>query len=327
MGDINHQFGLAAETVYGTAVTPTRFHEFTAETMKRRPNFQQSAGIAPGRRYGGQGRRLVSQDAGGTVTTEVPVSGIGLLFEHLLGDVVTSQPDIPNSPTVYLHTFTPGTLWGKSLTVQKGVEREDGSGTVEPFTYPGSKIVSADFSIGQHGLLMGAWEFDAQQEETSTALATPSLSPPTLFTFAQGTVKVGAATLGAVRSVDSLRIRNNLDVGRYYLGNNGLKTQPKNRPVDELGGTFTADFFDPADLYDVWVADTEITLIVEFVGDVISDDETALLRFTMDGVHFTGDTPQIAGTDAVTVAVPWVGLDPAAGDAVTIELQNEDITP
>jgi hypothetical protein len=208
------------------------------------------------------------------------------------------------------------------LTVQKGVDK--GDGTVQAFTYPGSKVVSADFSVDQDGFLMATWEFDAKQEETTTSLATASYTTPVIFTYSEGAVKVGGATRGSVRSVGGLRITNNLLVDRRFLGNQGLKSQQINVPFDEISGTLDVEFQNLTDFYNLYVGDTSVELILEFVGGVISGAHNYTLRFTIPNCRFEGETPQISGPELVYHNVPFLGLDPTSGSAVSILYKNAD---
>lgn len=325
MGDIAHQFGFAEETTYATAVTPDRFLEFTGETLERRQNVVQSEGIRSGRRYGGQGRAITREGAGGNVNFEVATRGFGLFFEHLLGAVASTQPDPVNDPNTWEHLFTPGELLGKSLTLQKGVEKPDG--TVQAFTYPGSKIVSVTFSNGQDGLLLAQFTYDAQQEETATALATQVITPPTVFTYAQGTVEVDDVVKGNVRSVGGLTVTNNLDTDRFFLGNAGLKSEPINTPMDTLSGTLDVEFQNLTDFYDLFAADTPAKLELFYVGDVIDTNFNFEIHITIADARFTGETPKMGGPELVFQNVPWVGLDPATGNAIEILYRTDDTAP
>lgn len=322
MGSISHQLGFAEEVSWATAVTPDRFVEFTTESLERRQQIATSAGIRSGRRYGGQGRRITRNDAGGPVTFEIATTGFGKFFEHLLGSVATVEDEIGEAWT---HTFTPGDLTGKSLTLQKGVDTP--SGTVEPFTYPGAKVVSADFSIDQDGLLMGTFTFDAEQEETGTALATASYTTPRIFTYSEGSLEVDDVVKANVRSVGSLQIVNNLQTERYFLGNTGTKSEPINVPFDTLGGNLDVEFQDPADFYDLFAADTSAKLELIFTGDLIAGSTSETFHVTIADVRFEGETPKITGPELVFSTIPFVGLDPTAGDAVTIAYTTSDVLP
>jgi hypothetical protein len=321
MGDIAHQLGLGAQVDWATPITPDRFLEFTTESLQRRQNVAVSNGIRSGRRYGGQGRRITRHDAGGSVTTEVATTGFGVLFEHLLGAVATTNP----GTLAFQHVFTPGSLLDKGLTLQKGVD--EGDGDVQAFTYPGSKVISADFSVEQDGLLMATWEFDAREEETATALAAASYTDPIVFTYSEGTLSIDGTPKANVRSVGSLRIVNNLLTERFFLGNQGIKEEQKNVPFDELGGTLDVEFQGIADFYSLFAADTSAELDLVFVGPQIEASHDATLSINIADVRFEGETPQVTGPELVYSNIPFVGLDPESGDAVTITYKTTDATP
>jgi len=322
MGDLSHQLGFVAESTYGTPVTVTRPLEFVSESLRARPVYHQSEGIRPGRRFGAP-RYQTRQDAGGNVRFEVPTSGAGLLFKHLLGAVATDEPETG----VFTHTYTPGPLAGLSLTMQKGVE--DAAGTVRPFTYTGVKILGMDFSVGQDSVLMCDMEIDAREERTNVSAATLSYSTPNLYRFEQGTVSKDGVALASVKSVNSAFIRNSLAVDRYFLGGGGLKAEPKNTPADQIGGSLVCEFQNLTDFYTAWRDETTVEVELEFVTDVDLDDaDFETFRITYADCRFDGDTPQVsAAADLVDVTVPFVGFDPDSGSAVTIFQQTTDATP
>lgn len=323
MGSINHQFGFKEETTYGTAVTVDRFLEFTSENLLRQQNIGGSEGIRPGTRLGrGSTRRITRNWAEGTVNFEVAQAGFGKFFEHLLGTVSTTQPDVTNSSTVYLHTFTPATLTGKGLTIQKGVEKNDG--TVQAFTYPGSKIRSVDLSNDQDGVLQMAVDFLSKQEVTSTALASSSYTAPTVFHYGQGTIKKDGTALANVRSLNSLNIVNNL-IPRFNMGNDGLMSEPLNRPRDTAGGNLAIEFANLTDFHTAFAEDTSLQLVTEWIGDTISDDETYIFRVTLEDVRFVGETPTVSDESIVVTTVPFEAYD--SGDSIKIEYQTTDATP
>jgi hypothetical protein len=320
MGDIEHQWGVGEQVDWDTPITPDRFFEFTSETQHFERNIAVSNGIRSGRRYGGQGRRETRRWAEGTLNTEVATSGFGLFFKHLLGGVATVEDEVG---AAWTHTFTPGSLEDLGLTLQKGV---DFAGTVQAFTYPGAKIRSANFSIDQDGLLMCDWDFLAREEETATALAVASYTTPKIFTYKEGVLKIDTVTKANVRSVSSLQITNNLPQ-RWFLGNSGLMSEPINQPFDAISGNLDAEFQNKADFYDLFVADTSVELVLEFVGAIIAGTTSETLRITIADTRIEGETPQISGPEFVYQNVPFVGLDPASGSAVTIEYTTDTATP
>lgn len=323
MGDIGHQFGFKEEVTYGTAVTVDRFVEFVSETMERTNTYATSNGIRTGRRYGGSGRRIAREAAAGTVTFEVARTGFGLFFKHLLGAVSS----VNTVGTVWTHTFTPGTILNKSLTIQKGVEKPDG--TVQAFTYPGSKVVAAEFSVDQDGLLMMAVDFDSRQEVDGTALASATYPAgyPVVFTYSEGAIQKNDVTVASVRSLPSLRIANNLDVERFKLGNTGLKDQPLNHPFDEISGTLDVEFQNLTDFYDLFQADTSFELTMLFEGAVIESTHKYTIKITVADCRVEGETPKMGGPEYVFQTIPFVGIDHATLPAVEIIYKTTDAAP
>lgn len=321
MGDIGHQFGFKAESTWGTPVTVDRFVEFVSETLEHTQVTQASNGIKAGRRYGGSGRRITSIGASGDVTFEIATKGFGLFFHHLLGAVSS----VNTVGTVWTHTFTPGTLLGKGLTIQKGIEKADG--TVQAFTYEGAKIVAADFSNDQDGLLLGTFTFDAQKELTATALATATYTTPTVFAYSEGAVKKDGVTIASVRSVPSCRIENNLLTDRRFLGNTGEKSEQINVPFDTISGNLDIEFQNITDTYNAFKADTEVILVLEWVGGVIESTHNFTFRITINNARFEGVTPQVSGPELVYHNVPFIGLDDASLSAVEIVYKTTDNAP
>jgi len=318
LGDISHSFGFKEESTWGTAVVVDKWVEFTSETLERRQNTAVSNGIKAGRRYGGSGRRITRQDAGGTVNFEVATNKFGTFFKQLLGSVSS----VNTVGTVWTHTFTPGTLTGKSMTIQKGIEKPDG--TVAPFTYPGAKVVSLDFSNDQDGLLMMAAEFTAKQELTATALAAPTYTTPTVFSYSEGTLKKGGVTMASVRSVPSLKIMNNLLDERYFLGSTGLKAEPLNVPFDTISGALDVEFQNTTDTYDAFAADTQLILVLLYEGAIIEGAHKFTVQITLNNVRFEGETPKVSGPELVYQNVPFVGLDHATLSAAEIIYKTTD---
>jgi hypothetical protein len=321
MGDIAHQLGLAEEATWGTIQTPTRFYEFVNETLHRENIYAQSEAIRSGRRLRGQGRRIARQTANGSITFEVGRVGFGVFFKHLLGGVSS----VNTVGTVWTHTFTPGTLLGKGLTLQKGVQKSDG--TVQAFTYEGTKIVAAEFSVSQDGLLMMTADFDAQAETTATALASASYVDPVPFTYSEGVLKKDGVTVASVRSVPSVRLQNHLLTERMFMGNAGLKEQQINVPFDEISGSLDVEFQNLTDFYNAFAADTELTIVLVFTGAIIEGAHNYTFQLTINNARIEGETPQISGPELVYQSVPFVGLDDLSVADVEIVYKTTGATP
>jgi hypothetical protein len=322
MGSIAHQFAVKAETTYGTAVTVDRFLEFVTESLHREQNVAGSEGIRPGTRLGrGSTRRITRNWAEGTVNFEVATTKHGVFFEHLLGTVSSATV----STSTWVHTFSSASLLGKGLTLQKGVEKVDG--TVQAFTYAGAKIRGINFSIDEDAILNMEVDFLARQEVTSTSLATGSYTAPTVFHYAQGTVLKDDVALANIRRFD-LNIQNNL-VQRFNMGNSGLSAEPINRPMDTVSGTLELEFNNLTDFHTAFATDASLDLDFKFetTGEVIEGTWTSLLTIALDDARFEGDTPQVDDLDIVVVSVPFTAWDPTSGSGVTIVYRTADTGP
>lgn len=323
---LRSQLGVAVEAEYGTGVTPDRFFEFNSETLERRNRTIQSNGIrAAGRNLRrGARRSLVGRDGGGNVVLEVGPDQFGVFFEHALGAVATTQPDATAAPTVYEHLFTFGSLLGKSLTIQKGVEQEDG--TVVPFTFIGSKVAQLQIgvTVDQHAQM--TLTVDSRDVDTATALAAAAFVDGRLFNFADSVITLGGTAVGKVRSFE-LTVANNLDVARYFLGNQGLKDEPKDNDYPAITGQLEVDFVDRATIYDVYAADAAVGLELGFVGDSIEGAFSEELAITAPEIRLGGQTPQVSGPQIPTLTVPFEAFYDGATDAIEVLLRNTDTTP
>src|SRR5690606_18707867 len=186
----------------------------------------------------GSRRVLTKHDAGGTIGFEVADKQFGLLFEHMLGAVNTSQPDAVNDPNVYEHMFTPGALSvNRALTMQKGVEKTDGS--VQAFSYHGCKITEWEFSIAVDQILNLELTVDAEEESTSEGLAVASYPDIELFHFGQATLEVDGSPI-AIVSDATVAGSTGFKVDRYFLGQTGKKLEPRENALRTITGTLTA---------------------------------------------------------------------------------------
>lgn len=317
--------GVGEEATFGTAVAPTRYFEYLSESLDLTPGIVTGSGIRKGSRtQRADRRRQVTRAAAGDVSLEVPTRGSGLLWKHLLGAVATTQPDAVNSPTVYMHTFTEGDLYGKSLTVEKGVPQTDG--TVQAFRVPGAKLGSFDLSIAVDSPLALQVGVDGR-DVTAEAASTPSYPAGSrLFYFDQGTLKLDNVAFGSVTTA-SVTGTVPLATDRFRLGNSGRKSQQVENGFREYGGQLGVDFDAEADVVTRYLADTEFELVLEFVGDTIEDSLTDLLRVTLPKCYFSGQLAAVDGVDVVTLDAPFVALDGHADGPIKVELQTSESTP
>lgn len=134
MAGFDAQIMVAEEVTWGVAVAPTRGIPYVSGGITEAPNQIKSKGMLAGRRVLPSNLHALGEvGVSGTFGVELLDRTIGVLFKHALGTVATTGP----VSTYYTHTFTPGSLTGKGLTIQEGIPDLT---TTRPFTTAGSKI-------------------------------------------------------------------------------------------------------------------------------------------------------------------------------------------
>ncbi|MGA6159591.1 phage tail tube protein [Stenotrophomonas sp. NPDC087984] len=301
------QIGIAAESTYGTYAAPTKFVEFTKESIKLKKTTAQSAGIAAGRLVALSSRRVVTQkEAQGSLEMEVTNKSMGVLLQSTMGTTVT--PVQQTTTTAYLQTHTLADTAGKSLTVQKGVPRTDG--TVMDYSVLGCKVTSAEFSCEVGGMLTASFDLDGKTVDETQTLAAPSYPLMTPFHFGQMAVKLG--TFGTETALDGIRkvtvkIDRPLAVDRFYAGAAGLKAEPVTNDLVKISGSLEADFL-ATTLADLFVSDAPKSLVWEFTGDVIEGAQNYLFRVTLPAIHIDDEPPTVEGPEIIRTTFAFTGL-------------------
>jgi hypothetical protein len=319
-------FGLSEEVAYGTAVAPSRWLEFLpGETLQRRANFVESQAIGGSTTRNAQrgAKRLATtQDAGGSISMEVPSRGFGLLLKHALGGTPTVVQQ--GATAAWLQTHALGAIADRSLTLQKQF-RDAGGTAVKALTYLGSVITAIEFTITPgDGLLRCTIEFDCRQEVDTVAAAVASFVASDPFTYAMGNVFTVAGTQVACARDARIRIENPFVLDRYCLGTSGLKGRPVDSAKPVVTGTFVADFEDST-YYDLFKNNTAAALVLTFTGAEIAVGHNATISFSVPEIRVSGDSPTIADTGIITQNVNFGGWANPAGDpAITITYKSLD---
>lgn len=299
--------GIAAESVYGTYLAPSKHHEVNKADFKKVKNTVQGGGLAAGRMVQPGSRRVVTSEGGsGSMELEVGTKSLGLLLQNIFGTTVT--PTQQGVTSAYLQAHTLGDNYGKSLTVQSGIP--DTGGTVRPYTFLGGKITSAEFACSVDSLLMLTPEFDFRQVVESQTLAAPSyptgIAP---FHHAQMVVKVGdygsEAAVAGVRGF-SVKLERGQATDRYYASGAGLKAEPVMNDWVKVSGSFDVDFVDKTVFHDRFASDASTSVIIEFVGANIASTYYQTFRLKLPQTFFDGDSPILDGPGVVSGSIPFV---------------------
>lgn len=309
---LDAQFGFKAESTYGTAVVVDRFCPLVEESVSHEIERLESGGILTGARVlRSQQWAAGAETIEGDLGFEVYDRSIGLFFTHMFGTVNTSGAG------PYTHTFSPGTLTGKSLTVQIG--RPDTSGTVRAFTLAGCKITSWEIACSAGEIATLGLSIVAKSSTTATALASASYASsiaPMVFTG--GSVTIGGSAVNAKGF--TLSGDNALDTDRRFLGT-GQMAEPLEAGLRTYEGTVDLEFADLTQ-YARFTGGTEAAIVLALAKGAATATITLNARFD-------ANAPAVGSRDGLVMqGVPFkaVGASTDAG-AITAVLVNTDTTP
>jgi hypothetical protein len=320
--------GTGEEIVYGTPVAIDKRHAFLpGETLVRNNTILEPQGITGDLGFvrRGAGRVLSTRDGSGDLTMEVAKAGMGRWFKHMLGGVSTITQQ--GLTTAWKQTHQVGDLLDRSLTLQQVLR--DGAGTaVGSFLFHGGKINEWELTVevGSIPSLRVGMDFEDVEAgaETAAILALPAPSAGN-FTFREGSLTVEGAPIANVTAA-TVNGSNSLRTDAYSLGTSGLKVQPQINDYRPLGGQLTAEFSNTADVFDRFVTDEGVELVLLFTGDIIAGSFAEELKITMPEIHFTGSKPNVAGAGVIEQPAPFTATHDGTNPAVTIEYTSTDTT-
>jgi hypothetical protein len=317
---LSAQLMTAEETTYGTGVTPDRAYEFRQESLKESIERIESTALRAGTRLQRSDRwKIGKRSVAGDVTMELANQGFGRWWKHALGKVVTTQPASVPSPTVYLHTFTPGDL-PESLTIQVG--RPDVGAVVRPFTYTGCTLPAwtLECTVGEFATF-GATIL-GRTGTTATALATAAYPVGLdVVPFVSGTLTVDGEPVD-VKSFTMQGV-NALTEERYFLGS-PFRKRPLEAGMRLITGTFEPEF-EGLDAYAAFIAGAEAELELYFVGSIIEDALPYFTRVTAN-IRYDDGTPTVGGPQVLLNPIPYKVIDNGTL-SLQVEYQTSDATP
>jgi len=310
--------GFGVETTYKTGVTPTRWLEFTEESLDWNKNVKQGQGLRVGTRVARSGRRVVpSADGGGDFTVEAFSKSLGLMLEGCMGGAVSTNV----AGATYQQVFTlADTL--PSWTVQKGVVEVDG--TVDPITFLGAMVESFDIEFSNQDICMIKPTLDVGDITTATAYTTPSFvaaGAGNLYHFANASLSIGgtlteptatalasnaSATAANVRG-GSISVNNHLRDDRFNMTATGRKDKPL-PGLREITGKLDIEYSSTA-FRDALLAETPMDLLITYTGGALSTG-VETLQIVIPEIKFDSPgLPTTNGTDLIVTSMSFTGLD------------------
>ena len=193
----------------------------------------------------------------GSAEVEILYEGTELLFKHLFGTVVTSQPDPSNAPNVYDHTFTIADTLPTGLTVEL-----NRGGT--SFFITGANIQSAEISQDLDAYMTMSMDMIGRDLDTGTA-STATIPTKNGFSAPDCTVQWNSGEVCV--SSWSLQINNNLDDNRVFVGSR-LRKQPVRASRLEVTGSFEIEFTDTT-IWEDFKNIEQRELLITCVGETI----------------------------------------------------------
>lgn len=318
------QIGFSAESTYGTFVAPTKFPEFTKESLLLKKTTAQSAGIAAGRLLPLSSRRVVTRREGqGSIELEIANKGMGLLMQALMGTSVTPVQQVATA--AYLQTHLLASSAGKSLTIQKGVPLT--TGTVTDKSFVGCKVTSGEFSCGMGEMLTGSFEIDARDCDETQTLAAASYVNASPFHFGQMALKTGTysseTALDGIRKV-TCKIERPHDVERFYANGSALKKEPIENDQVKITGSLESDYV-ATTLDDLHTSDGATSLVWEFIGPLIASTYFETFRLTLPAIKLDEGPPAVDGFGVVKPTFNFTGLYDGT-NMPKLELMSTDVT-
>lgn len=319
------QLGVAAETTWGTAVTPDHFYEFLSEDLKYSIERVESAGLRANNRVLRTDRYAPGkQRVEGKVELEPATKGFGLWLKNALGSSSISTPS--GATLARLHAHTLDDPYGLGLTVQVG--RPDNAGTVQPFTYAGCKVGKLTLSNSVDQILKSEMDLVGKSEVTSTSLATatyPITSGAAAYEYLYwtgGVITVAGSAVGVVTDFQ-LEVDNGLKDDRYFLGGASM-SEPIIAKMTEITGSLTVEF-NGLTAYQRFINNTQVALNAKWTGTTAIEGSTyPYVEVDISKVRFDGDTPNVKGPDVITHDLSFKVLNDGTNTPITINYMTSD---
>lgn len=313
---------VGVESTYGSPETSTvRSFEIKSDSFQRDVEYIQSVGMRRDLQTIRSDRDdTVSLGATGSLELDVQNKGLGMLLQHLLGDI--SGPSQIAASAAYKTTASTNDVGpAGSYTIQ--LSRVDSGGTLRPYTYEG--CVATGFTIAQEigSPLNLNIAYDAENEQVSTGEATPSYPSSTeVFNYTDCVIAIDGT---AATNFTSFSLEGDLGmkVDRRFLSGSATKSQPKRSSVPSYTGSIAAEFANLTD-YNRFVAGTTFSINASWNGSSIESPYNYEIVVEIPVAKFTGSTPVASIDDLTQIDLGFVVLDGGSSPAVSINYTSTD---
>jgi hypothetical protein len=307
---LGSQAGFKKESVWGTAVTVDKFFRFESETFALDRNYVDPIGLAAGTTFAPQSlTKATTRTAGGAISMYMPYKLSGHLFDQMVAGTIT--PVIQGAGPAYLSTFPVGSSVPTKSGTWQFNKPATSAGDVA-YTYPGSVLTSAEFSMATNGILMSSWSWLSKDETTpATTPAGSALATATYATSDDVWSHVDTTLLyagGAVNGVTGVTLAWNQPMadGRFFLDGSGVRAKPIPNGVATVTGTLSGEFYDST-FYAAFRSGAFAALVVTFAGPTaLNASFFPTIKFTIPAIQIRGTSPTVGGADLLDQSVPFV---------------------
>lgn len=269
------QFGFAAESTVGTAVTVTKFLKHVSiggtglDPIRVDDLGLGGCALVPTADRTAEVARQASRE----ITLNMGNRTFGLPLKMMLGSsAVAAQV---GGTALWRQIHNNGDPTGSALTVQFGMPEATATGTNRPFTLNGAKVTTWELTQQMNQLLQLKLTVDAWNEATATALATASyaasyepygwktLSQAQIGTSASlvssAVTLAGAATIANCKGI-SIRGTQPLRTDGFFAGGAGIKSEQLLNGFQVFEGELDLEFASRTQIYDIFSAYTTVPL-------------------------------------------------------------------
>jgi hypothetical protein len=323
-------FGIGTESVYGTAVAPTKFFEITKEDIKGNYTRQQAAALSAAFVDRSDRYAVAHKGASGTVDVEVLSKGFGNWLRFMMGTEVTSGP---LETTAYTHVGTIGELYGDNFTAQVG--RATLAGVLKPWTYEGGKVTDFAFSnqVDQTLSCSIGMDFETEsQPDTPAGVYVLATNIPVVgaevLAWQGGTITVAGSALDV--SEISVKVDNSLNVDRFYINSAASKKEPNQDGKRPVTFSVKTPYVDNAWWKKVSSAtNAGATAVISAKWSGLTLLGTTIypsLQIDIPVARFDEGGPTVDGPGAIDQTLTGVGLYDGTNSAITVTYVSGDVT-
>jgi hypothetical protein len=335
-GPLDAQVMIAAESTYGTSVTPTRSYEWDLDNSTHA--FDPKVIIGTGMQVGDGGfdradrSVAVIGQGSGKIALDYQTKGMGLLVN---GPYNTATSTLVSGST-FQQVITGSLLTSllQSFTCQYGIVRSDSAGTVDAYTYLGTTFTKHTIKCDAGNVIKTELEWDAKAQTVATGLATPAYPAGLLDPLHYGEIvcTVGgsltvptttalAVTGTVVNDVKSFEyvLDNQADVDRWVFGSRNQPRVAKRQATLKISTEYNAQTYDAAQ-----IAHTTLPVTITATSTQALSTGFATLQLVFPACKITSSNRPQPQSGTPTVDYDFAIRKPATGSAIYVVHRTAD---